>query len=105
MLARTMVLVHPDVVGELSMGCDPEATLGREAVQELPAVLPVGRDAVLDFVIERRMNCNGIGWVDAGLIAACTQGARPIGLYTGDRPMARVARSVGVLVIDAPTGP
>ena len=100
MLARVMVRAHPDVVGELAMGRDPEAALCRDAVIGLPTAEPVDRFALLGIVDEHAMNGVGIGWVDAGLLATCMRSPEPLAIYTRDRAMSRVARSVGIPVVD-----
>lgn len=100
MLSRAMARTHPDVVGELAMGRNPEAALCRNAVIGLPAVEPVDRFVLLGVVDGHAMNGVGIGWVDAGLLAACMRSPEPLAIYTRDRAMSRVARSLGIPVVD-----
>lgn len=100
LLVRMLVRGHPDVIGELAMGRDPEASLCRDAVLELPSVDPVDRATLCGLVARYGMNGQGIGWVDAGLIAACLQSDDPMAIYTNDRAMIQVARAVGVSTID-----
>jgi len=102
MLARMLVRGHPDVVGELAMGRNPEASRCRDAVLDLPSIDLVERSMVRALVAHHGMNGQGIGWIDAGLIAACLQSSYPVAIYTHDRAMIRVARTVGITTIELP---
>ena len=90
------VLLHPFVLGELTLGglSDREASLFRR----LPEVPVVDHAEVLAFVAERRLTRKGIGWVDAHLLAsALLADAR---LWSADRALISAARSLGVAFSD-----
>jgi len=88
------VLIHPAVLGELSLG-----TLRNPGVIDTLAGLPratVATDAeVLALVRRHGLAGTGIGWLDAGLLAATllTPDAR---LWTRDRRLAAAAFRLGV---------
>ena len=90
------VLLHPFVLGELTLGglSDREASLFRR----LPEVPIVDHAEIIAFVAERRFTRKGIGWVDAHLLAsALLADAR---LWSADRALISAARSLGVAFSD-----
>lgn len=90
------VLLHPFVLGELTLGglSDREASLFRR----LPEVPVVDHAEIIAFVAERRLTRKGIGWVDAHLLAsALLADAR---LWSADRALISAARSLGVAFPD-----
>lgn len=90
------VLLHPFVLGELTLGglSDREASLFRR----LPEVPVVDHAEIIAFVAERRLTRKGIGWVDAHLLAsALLADAR---LWSADRVLISAARSLGVAFSD-----
>jgi len=90
------VLLHPFVLGELTLGglSDREASLFRR----LPEVPVVDHAEIIAFVAERRLTRKGIGWVDAHLLAsALLADAR---LWSADRALISAARSLGVAFSD-----
>ena len=100
-LASLIELGHPDVVGELAMGTDPDAAIARDAVRSLPSLDSVSADRTLELVQSAGMNGHGIGWTDACLLAACIDSVSPIAIYTLDRRMDRVARRAGIVSFGA----
>jgi hypothetical protein len=99
LLLQGKVRGHPDVAGELAMGRDPGAAECRDEVLALRSLQPVDRGRILELVSALAMNGSGIGWVDAGLIAACLESQAPVAIYTHDVRMGRAARRVGVPVV------
>ena len=90
------VLLHPFVLGELTLGglSDREASLFRR----LSEVQVVDHAEIMAFVVERRLTRKGIGWVDAHLLAAALLAdAR---LWSVDRALISAARSLGVAFPD-----
>jgi predicted nucleic acid-binding protein len=90
------VLLHPFVLGELTLGglSDREASLFRR----LPEVPVADHAEIIAFVVERRLTRKGIGWVDAHLLAsALIADAR---LWSADRALASAARSLGIAFSD-----
>jgi len=96
LLEDDAVLLHPFVLGELTLGglSDREASLFRR----LPEVPIVDHAEVIAFVMERRLTRKGIGWIDAHLLAsALLADAR---LWSADRALISTARSLGVAFSD-----
>ncbi len=95
-LTELEVWCHPFVIGELACG----RLEARSEVLSLLAALPQApqaeHDEVLAFVESNRLAGTGIGWVDAHLLAAARLGG--VGLWTLDRPLAAVARELGLYV-------
>ncbi len=89
------VLVHPWVVGELTLG----GSTRRREVRDLLLALPrpvVGSDAeVVELIEDRALHGRGIGYVDAGLFTA-TVLTRRAALWTRDQSLADTARDPGV---------
>lgn len=86
------VLLHPFVLGELTLG----GLSDREVLtfKRLPTTPILKQEDVLGFITERRLSRKGIGWVDAHLLAsALVTGTR---LWSADRALAGVARTLGV---------
>jgi predicted nucleic acid-binding protein len=96
LLDEDAVLLHPFVLGELTLGglSDREGLLFRR----LPGVPIADHADVLGFVSERRLERKGIGWVDAHLLASTLLAdAR---LWSTDRALTAAARSLGVAFTD-----
>ena len=97
-LAETLedgsVWCHPFVIGELACG----GLSNRRRILSLMEALPRAPEAehgeVMELVDRNRLAGTGIGWVDAHLLAAARLGN--LWLWTLDRPLARVARRLGV---------
>ncbi len=90
------VLLHPFVLGELTLGglSDREEALFRR----LSGVPIADHAEVLAFVWERRLARKAIGWVDAHLLASTfLADAR---LWSTDRGLIAAARSLGVAFTD-----
>jgi predicted nucleic acid-binding protein len=100
LLERELVLCHPFVIGELACG----TLRRRDEVLSLLSALPqaplAGHDETLVLLERRGMAGRGIGWIDVHLLASAMLGdAR---LWTLDRRLAAVAKTVGVLSVDVP---
>ena len=91
---------HPDVAGEVAMGTGSHASQLRDTILRLPQVEPVERRQLFALVEERAMNGRGIGWIDAGIVAACLATTPPTTLCTRDRRMLEMVRFIGVPVLE-----
>lgn len=91
------VVCHRFVIGELALGNIRNRTEVLEYLSRLPAAPVAQDDEVLTFVEQRDLMGTGIGWVDAHLLASSQLGDLP--LWTLDKPLARQARRLGVLVL------
>jgi predicted nucleic acid-binding protein len=93
-LGRSIVVMHPFVVGELACGnfSDRDATL--ELLQQLRSVTVAEHDEVLSFIRVRELFGRGIGYVDAHLLAAAAiEGCQ---LWTRDRRLHALAATLGI---------
>jgi predicted nucleic acid-binding protein len=95
-LRRSVVVMHPFVVGELACGnfSNRDATL--ELLQQLRSVTVAEHDEVLSFVRARKLYGRGIGYVDAHLLAAAA--IERCQLWTKDKRLHAVAVTLGVAV-------
>lgn len=93
-LERGEIVCHPFVIGEISLGSlwQRDEVLGLLA--ELPTASVVPHGEVRALVERRALAGQGIGWVDAHLIASALVDG--VGLWTLDRRLAAVARAVNV---------
>ncbi len=94
LLEEGEVEAHPFVVGELALGRlrGREETLAHLAA--LPSVPVAEHEEVLGLVTSNHLAGSGVGWVDAHLLASALIGGTTI--WTLDRPLAAVARRLGV---------
>jgi predicted nucleic acid-binding protein len=93
-LRRSVVVMHPFVVGELACGnfSNRDATI--ELLQQLRSVTVAEHDEVFRFIRARKLYGRGIGYVDAHLLAAATiEGCQ---LWTKDKRLHAMAATLGV---------
>ena len=83
-------MLHPWVVGELALGhLGPARAQVLSDTGLLPMLEPVPDDEILSMIEARRLWGSGLGWVDAGLLAAAL--AASVSLWTFDGPLGRAA--------------
>lgn len=95
LLVEERVLIHPYVIGEISLGSlsDREVVLG--ALQDLPRAAVATPEEAL-FLIEREGLFNrGIGYVDASLLAS-TRLQPGVTLWTRDKRLKKLADELGL---------
>lgn len=95
LLDATQVVVHPMVVGELSLG---SLRRRREFLGHLGSLAqpPVAtHDEVLQLIEGQRLYSRGLSLVDAHLLASVRLDAR-VRLWTKDKRLAEVAHRLGV---------
>jgi predicted nucleic acid-binding protein len=95
-LHRSIVVIHPFVVGELACGnfSNRDATL--ELLQQLRSVTVAEHDEVLSFIRARKLYGRGMGYVDAHLLAAAAiEGCH---LWTRDKRLYALASTLGIAV-------
>jgi predicted nucleic acid-binding protein len=94
LLDEAAVLAHPFVIGEIACGnlMDRERVLG--LLRMLPAAVSAEPDEVLAFIGRRKLYAQGIGYVDAHLLAsiALTPGSA---LWTRDKRLLAMAQRLG----------
>jgi predicted nucleic acid-binding protein len=91
LLEGAVVLSHPFVIGELACGNLANRHEILRLLQNLPMAMLGEPDEVLGYIERRRLFAQGIGYVDAQLLAATalTQGAL---LWTRDKRLLAVAQ-------------
>jgi predicted nucleic acid-binding protein len=94
LLERSMVVMHPFVIGEIACGSlhDRESIL--ELLQDLPAATVAEGAEVLLFIERHVLFGKGVGYVDVHLLAsvALTEGAK---IWTRDKKLRSVAQMMG----------
>lgn len=95
LLDRGRVLGHPFVVGELALGNLPDRTTVLHWLERLPQALVARHDEVFQFIIAERLAGEGIGYVDACLLAATRLTPEAL-FWTRDRRLNALALGMGV---------
>lgn len=96
-LEQGQVLMHPFILGELACGNLQQRQQLLTLLQQLPQC-PCATDAeVLYFIEQKRLMGQGIGYVDAHLLAATALGNAK-GLWTRDRRLEKLAKTLGYAV-------
>jgi predicted nucleic acid-binding protein len=94
LLVDNRVLVHPAIIGELACG----NLRNRAEILSLLASLPQAKEAdhaeVLQFLDMHRLFGQGLGWVDAHILAAAV--LTHAELWTRDRAMRSAALRLGI---------
>lgn len=100
LLDRSIVFMHPFVVGEIACGSLNDRVSVLELLQDLPVALVAQGDEVLRFIERHDLHGKGIGYIDVHLLAsvALTEGAR---LWTRDKKLRLVAQMLGCAYHDA----
>jgi predicted nucleic acid-binding protein len=100
LLERSIVIMHPFVVGEIACGSLQSGEAILELLQDLPAAAVAEGDEVLRFIESRALHGKGIGYVDVHLLAsvALTEGAQ---IWTRDKKLRLVAQTMGCAYQDA----
>lgn len=94
-LTSAQVVTHPFVIGELACGNLKQRTTVLALLRDLPASNQASDQEVLFFIDRHELMGQGIGYVDAHLLAAVmlNGGAR---LWTRDRRLNALADRLGV---------
>ncbi|WP_375387592.1 type II toxin-antitoxin system VapC family toxin [uncultured Amnibacterium sp.] len=94
-LEQRQVLLHPAVLGEISLGriADRVAVLG--ALRRLARPRTASDDEVLGLIDAHGLSGSGIGWTDAHLLGSVLLTAGGT-LWTRDRRLAAAAHRVGL---------
>jgi predicted nucleic acid-binding protein len=95
LLDRGQVMIHPFVIGELSLGNLANRAVVLGLLADLPGVAVASDAEVLRFVDAARLYGLGIGYVDAHLLAAArlTPG---VAIWTRDNRLSAAAETVGL---------
>jgi len=95
LLQRVEVATHPFVIGELSCGNLKNRKAILELLAEVPRVTLAEHEEVLELVESRKLMGNGIGWMDAHLLASALLSGTP--LWTADKKLRSLSAVLGVL--------
>jgi predicted nucleic acid-binding protein len=95
LLESGQVLCHPFVIGEIALGSLRQRHAVLEALQELPQATMASHEEVLHLIDREVLFGQGIGYIDAHLIAAVrlTAGAS---LWTRDKRLHRSATKLAL---------
>jgi predicted nucleic acid-binding protein len=95
MLETAVVLTHPFVIGEIALGHLRQRTQVLGMLQDLPRAAVASEQEVLAFIDRQELFGDGIGYVDAHLLASVrlTQAA---GLWTHDKRLANAAKRLNL---------
>lgn len=90
LLDRSLVLMHPFVIGEIACGRLADRAAILQPLGLLPAAVAADDDEAVGFIERHRLYGKGLGYIDVHLLAsvALTQGAR---LWTRDKRLHGVA--------------
>jgi predicted nucleic acid-binding protein len=94
MLLENVVLTHPFIIGELACGSLKNRQTIMSLLRTLPEAVSADHEEVLLVLEDEHLHGCGIGWIDAHLLASARLSRA--GLWTLDRPLARVASKLGV---------
>jgi predicted nucleic acid-binding protein len=70
LLTEGVVLTHPFVIGELACGNLKHRARILTDLNDLPAAVPATHEEVLRLIEDRKLWGEGIGWIDAHLLAS-----------------------------------
>lgn len=89
------ILMHPIVIGEVSLGLRGDRTATLEILQELRRAAVAEHEEVLDLIEDWQLYGSGIGYGDAQLLASVllTPGSR---LWTRDTSLRKVAQQLSL---------
>ena len=96
LLFDQQVLCHRFVVGELACGTLQKRGEILADLKALPEAHLVEHEEVMSFLEAQRLYGQGIGWVDAHLLASTL--LTGCALWTFDKPLRRAAAALNVLV-------
>jgi predicted nucleic acid-binding protein len=95
LLAAERAVSHEVVIGELTLGCGEKARMLASAASRLGRAQRLEDEAVRAFILRNDLDCCGLSWPDACLLASAASEAG-MRLYTHDRAMAKEAARLGV---------
>jgi predicted nucleic acid-binding protein len=86
--------MHPWIVGELACGNLKNRNTTLIDLQELPEAAIASQGEVLAFIEKHKLMGQGIGYMDVNLLVSAALDS--LELWTNDRRLYRLARTVGV---------
>ncbi len=97
-IAEDLVLTHPFVIGEISLGNFKRRSAVVEWFQDLTRVKRADDGEVLKLIESQHLYGTGIGFVDCHLLASLRL-TRATRLWTRDKRLNAAAEAMGVIVI------
>lgn len=94
-LEQGNILIHPFVIAELALGSLRRRAETLALLDLLPQVLVPNLAEVRLMIEARRLYSEGIGLIDAHLIASVFVNS-PTVLWTRDKPLRKVAENLGI---------
>jgi predicted nucleic acid-binding protein len=95
LLESARVLTHPLVIGELALGNLRQRDLILERLRDLPQVNVATQQEVLHFIRQNALFGQGIGYIDAHLLASVRLTAG-VSLWTRDKRLLAVAEHLAM---------
>jgi predicted nucleic acid-binding protein len=93
-LEESVVLMHPCVLGELALGCLKQRAEILRFLEALPEAEVAADDEVRHVIESKRLCGQGIGWIDAHLLASALL-TSACSLWTLDIPLRTAASAAG----------
>jgi predicted nucleic acid-binding protein len=94
-LVAGSILIHPFVIGEISLGHLRQRKRILEDLRALPMAAVAADDEVLGLIDQAKLFGRGVGYIDAHLLAA-TRLSGNSALWTYDRPLLEAAQYLGL---------
>jgi predicted nucleic acid-binding protein len=94
-LDRGNAVMHPFVLGELTLGHLPGIAAVIDDLRRLPKAAVANTDEVLEFIVDRKLPGSGIGYVDVHLLAAAALVPETL-VWTRDRRLLAAAQSLSL---------
>lgn len=91
------VVMHPFVIAELALGGLRDRMMTLASLEMLPELPVAELQEVRQLIEVRKLYTEGIGLVDAHLVASLIIVQTPTALWTDDDGLARVAEKLGLL--------
>jgi predicted nucleic acid-binding protein len=95
LLDEGLVLMHPFVLGEISLGSLRDWHETMRTLSKIPQVVRADDNEVVAMIASKKLQGSGIGFVDAHLVASALLTDDTF-IWTRDRRLAAVACRVGV---------
>jgi predicted nucleic acid-binding protein len=96
LIANGRAVIHPDVLGEVMLGCGEEREEIVEEIRLLPMIQRPPQTTLESLVEQHAVACKRVGWVDAVLLCTAIADPRRPSLLTFDRKLLREAIRLGV---------
>lgn len=93
LLDKSQVLAHPFVIGELACGNLRKRTDVLRLLNDLPQAPVASQEEVLHFIVSNTLMGQGIGYIDAHLLASTALATTAL-VWTRDKRLQKIARKL-----------